>query len=1227
MIKQGRDINIIWGYILFVSFLLTSGAVVFWGSYNTKKNINSLTTNLIRTNELLYDFKKGMLTIQDQIDKHIDATTLAEKDSIQAEISLATIANNNRLQQIKNILTSPNEVVLVNDLDKNRILALSLRPELFRLSKLNKDSALNFNRLYQNEAFHDFLISYDQLSDYVIKATQQKSKDTQSFISSIQLKIVISVMLSLASLLYLGWLVYTSKQQLIQQNKIIKKREAKFKNFIEAMPDASLAVNKSGEIIYFNKQATLLFGYTGAELLNNKIEMLMPERSRANHPKQREGYYAKPENRLMGGSSKDLYGRKKDGSEFACDIALNSIETDEGVIVLSTIRDITDKKKAEQELINTGLQLNKAQEIAHLGAWEHNLIDNKVFWSDETYRILEIDKNKLDPSLCYDAYLKLIHPDDLEMVNASYKKSIDTKTSYTKDYRFLFPDGRIKYVEEQCETIYDINDNPIKSFGTLQDITVRKVAELKVLTSESRLNKAQEIAHLGSWELDLVNNDLSWSDGIYRIFEIEKNEFGASYEAFLNAIHPDDREMVNKAYTESVKNKTTYRIIHRLQFPDGRIKYVEEQCETIYDINDIPLKSFGTVQDITERKVAELAVINSESQLKKAQEIAHLGSWELDFSSGISTLSDETCRIYGLSLKENKQTMESWLSHIHPDDFDFVAKSIKKAQETLRPISFYHRILRKDGTIRYTFTESVFEFDNEGKAIGLNGIVHDVTERIEAEELLKESETKYQGLFESMLDGVYKSSPEGKFFDVNPAMVSMLGYKSKKDLMSINIKTDLYFDEADRELARKQEATGEVAVIRLRKKDGTEIWAEDRGHYVLDENGNLLYNEGVLRDVTERVKAERELIRSEIFNRGVLNSLSHHIAVIDSIGNIIEVNEAWKEFARENGDTTLKRTSEGTNYIEVCKKAILAGDAYAKEALDGIRSVFNHDAEVFVMEYPCHSPTEERWFNLRVTEFKSDKPMVVLAHGNITSRKLAELEREKVASDLIYKNKDLEQFAYIVSHNLRAPVANIIGLTDMLKNTDIPEESKVEFNKGLFLSANKLDVVIQDLNSILQVRGQVIEKKEKVVLSKVVTNIEESIHTIIETNGAVIHTDFSAIDEINSVKSYIYSIFYNLILNSIKYRKVKVKPVIEIRTELIGDKKVIRFKDNGIGFNMGQNKEHVFGLYKRFNPEIEGKGVGLYMVKQQVESLGGTIELKSELGKGAEFSIEFKRTN
>ncbi|MCP3941240.1 MAG: response regulator [Desulfobacteraceae bacterium] len=176
--------------------------------------------------------------------------------------------------------------------------------------------------------------------------------------------------------------------------------------------------------------------------------------------------------------------------------------------------------------------------------------------------------------------------------------------------------------------IVPVKDENGKVTGVIEtafDITEIKRMQLAFLKSESLLCEAQRLAHIGHWELDLQTEQLLWSDEIYRIFEICPSEFEASYEAFLRVIHPDDRKLVNKVYTESVKNKEPYVIDHRLLFLDGRIKFVQERCRTYYDDKGKPVRSLGTVQDITERKLVEEE--NKQLQVKfvQAQKMESVG--------------------------------------------------------------------------------------------------------------------------------------------------------------------------------------------------------------------------------------------------------------------------------------------------------------------------------------------------------------------------------------------------------------------------------------------------------------------------------------------------------------------------------------------------------------------------------------------------------------------------
>lgn len=243
---------------------------------------------------------------------------------------------------------------------------------------------------------------------------------------------------------------------------------------------------------------------------------------------------------------------------------------------------------------------------------------------------------------------------------------------------------------------------------------------------------------------------------------------------------------------------------------------------------------------------------------------------------------------------------------------------------------------------------------------------------------------------------------------------------------------------------------------------------------------------------------------------------------------------------------------------------------------------------------------------------------------DITSKKNMEIEREQITADLVRHNKDLEQFAYIVSHNLRAPLANILGLSTLLQDDAISDEDHLELSNALFTSVSRLDEVVSDLNAILQVRREVSELKQTVDFSVLVSSIIDSIRQLIEQNDVTIQYNFDEVQHFYGIKSYIHSIFYNLISNGIKYRKQGEPCRIFIESKKENGKLLLLFKDNGTGIDLKKQGDKIFGLYKRFHPNIEGKGIGLYMVKNQVETLGGKISLTSEPGVGTEFKLQFE---
>jgi PAS domain S-box-containing protein len=247
----------------------------------------------------------------------------------------------------------------------------------------------------------------------------------------------------------------------------------------------------------------------------------------------------------------------------------------------------------------------------------------------------------------------------------------------------------------------------------------------------------------------------------------------------------------------------------------------------------------------------------------------------------------------------------------------------------------------------------------------------------------------------------------------------------------------------------------------------------------------------------------------------------------------------------------------------------------------------------------------------------------VLVFRDVTMQKQEEALKEKITSDLLQRNNDHEHFGRIISHDLKGPVSNIISLARIVNDKDLKESEKEIMMNALLTSAERLNEVIVDLNDILSTGKQLSEKKEPVHFSKIVSDIQESIANILEKEQANFKIDFKRVDELFTIKSYMHSIFYNLISNSIKYRTPNVPLDITIESDLVDEKVILTFKDNGMGVDLIKHGNDLFGLYKRFHVgKAEGKGMGLYIVKVQVEKLGGKISVKSKVNQGTEFTIE-----
>ncbi|KAA8482085.1 PAS domain S-box-containing protein [Arcticibacter tournemirensis] len=232
-------------------------------------------------------------------------------------------------------------------------------------------------------------------------------------------------------------------------------------------------------------------------------------------------------------------------------------------------------------------------------------------------------------------------------------------------------------------------------------------------------------------------------------------------------------------------------------------------------------------------------------------------------------------------------------------------------------------------------------------------------------------------------------------------------------------------------------------------------------------------------------------------------------------------------------------------------------------------------------------------------------------------------EKERLIKEINHKYNDLMQFNYIISHNLRSPVANILGMSSLFE-MDLSDEERSQIYEYILESAESIDSVIKDLNHILSFKSDLNEMKERFRLSEIVKMVCSNLKKQIKESDAAIFVDIAEdADIIFSIRSYIQSIIYNLISNSIKYKAAERFPEIIITSRKESNTILIKVADNGIGIDMNQHKNELFGLYKRFTDQKEGRGLGLHMTKVQVDSLGGTISAESIPGRGTTFTVSF----
>lgn len=261
----------------------------------------------------------------------------------------------------------------------------------------------------------------------------------------------------------------------------------------------------------------------------------------------------------------------------------------------------------------------------------------------------------------------------------------------------------------------------------------------------------------------------------------------------------------------------------------------------------------------------------------------------------------------------------------------------------------------------------------------------------------------------------------------------------------------------------------------------------------------------------------------------------------------------------------------------------------------------------------------------KISKKKNNDPGNVIIGSllDIDFIKRNEIELQETTKELRKKNNELEKFAYITSHNLRAPVVNLLSLTEIRQEPAITRELEEEINEKIHQCVMQLNDTLNDLIEIVANKSGDTIQSESLNLQKEMSNVLNSIEKQIKESGAQLDIDFSECQEIYFPKRYLNSILINLLTNAIKYKSDDRKLLITLKTKSDANYTRLYFSDNGIGINLEKFGNKIFGLYQRFHTNIEGKGLGLYIIKSQIEAMDGKIEIESTPNQGTTFCIYF----
>lgn len=801
-------------------------------------------------------------------------------------------------------------------------------------------------------------------------------------------------------------------------------------------------------------------------------------------------------------------------------------------------------------------------------------------------------------------------------------------------------------------------NNGYALLGTAVNLTEHVRSQLILAEKEEALRNAQKLAKVGSWQWTQDSGKLVWSDYMYEIFELPLNQT-PTLDAFMKRVVQDDKQLVMLSLEKAEKHAQLSSISYRIATRNGGIKHLKAEAQRI-DGNTI----IGTVQDITETANLELKLLDQKQIMNTVLtglpiDVALYDSCgeyvyanyhhELDgkktlmgktdmylFNEGQISLETAVNRSQKLEeVVKNKKNIE-W-SETNDNGGHMACKLIPYSNHnSVEQILFYRIDLSKEKASetrlrrRVDFEKLIIDLFNQlmnTRLVNIDSYIENslmkIGDFIQADRSYIYQFERTSNSYQEWIKDDFvskKNAPKKQIIgtraltnwarNLNPTEVVLLGgSKSQPNhpLLQSGITDSRMNSTLIVPLEWQRKIIGFLGFEIL---DNSKSWA-------LGTQTFLGLSGQVFTNAIERKISQSALTASEVKFR-TLTENAHAGIFITSEYRMVYANPTASRITGYEYDELLSMSLLELFHRDEQRDAKRNG-----RLLDQGKKTFSRSQRKIVSKNG-----EIRFIDIasNLIDYNGKKSLISIAI-DITENKKVEEEKSQLIQQLTRQNTDLEQFSYITSHNLRSPVAGIQGLVNILDWKALGGEFNTEILKRIKAATNRLDDTIKELNEIISVRKKSSELKQVINLENLIQETCLKHQDLFDKSQAKLDLKVEGFENMYATKGYMESIFSNLIVNAIKYKQVNQQPLIEVTSRIASTNAIIEISDNGTGIDLSKFKDKVFKFKQRFHRNIEGSGIGLYLVKTQVEALGGSVSIESEVNKGTTFTLTFPKSH